>query len=113
WFPRSDFGRERRPGLDIGRIAQDQVEPSLDAGFPVAGAEAGAPGEAEPIGIAAGKAERGFGPVEAESGRLRPLVERGKQQRAWTRSEVEDLCRPPLAEPLKCRLDQCLAVGTR
>ena len=49
---------ERRGSLDIGRIAQDEVERTVDPFRPIALPESGPRREVELLGIAAGKAQR-------------------------------------------------------
>ena len=51
-LPLGDVARQGGGGLDIRRVAQDEVEPRVQPFPPIAAHEMGAIGEAQPLGVA-------------------------------------------------------------
>ena len=106
--PRASFGRLR----DIGRVAEDQVERSLDALGPIADAER-RPGR--PSRAARHCAGHSRAPLRMNRCRARSpwaIVERGEQQGARPGAKVEDRARglrsrqnarPPQRSRSRCR----------
>ena len=76
---------------DVGRIAQDKVEPRLQRGRPVAAQESRAVREAERDGVG-GRQAGGFRrAVQADAESARELVQGSEQEAAGAGAEVNDV----------------------
>ena len=76
-------------GANIGRVAQDKVEPAVERLRPVAADETRAVGQMQRRGIARGQG-RGVGrPVHADAERGGELRQRGEQQAAGAGAEIQ------------------------
>src|SRR5688500_19159501 len=89
-----DSGTELRRGCDVGRVAQDEVEAAGQSVAPVAATKLGPRCDSEPLRIPPRDRKRRRGTIDADAGGVRPLVERGEQQRPRAGAEAENAARP-------------------
>ncbi len=101
-------------GGDIGRVAQDQVEASVQRGGPVGAQEGGAVRHAQHGGIARGEGGGGKRAVHSDTEGGGEFGQGGEQQASGAGAKVEHTAGRIVAGKYReGRLDQCLGVRAR